>query len=505
LKIKGHRNLRRTKILKILDIILFCLHSLSNIVTLFFQPAVGNQYGIISLGFLSLSGYLRKNGIDSKIVVLVDKDMEDTVEKKICQFRPKIVCISFHWYIHAYEIIKIAEAVKKTDPNIKVVIGGHSSTYFDKQILDFTSSIDVIIKGDGEKPLLEYIISQNPQKVENISFKKNGEFVSKPVTYRQVTLENLTGANENMNEMIDEWDKYIKTKRVRTSAPISSSTIVEEVETRPSEFYLYVGKGCGFNCCFCGSSKTGNSRIFNRGVSVYRPIEDVVKDAALLKNNGVESLFIDFGPFNDESYFLKLFDRLSKLDLGVVYLPWNLPSNDIISKLSTSFSDFEIQISPDSGSERLRKDLCHRGFHREFYSNALLKKSIDKIAEVGSSRGSQLFLWFMCGLPFESEEDYLETLNLSVLMKKNYHQLFNSTQDQLNCVPLRLTPGSPIDLWPDKFDMRKLRSSFKDYYGYCKDLISGKIEHPLGLERNDLSEAEVIKRAVHYKENILSA
>jgi hypothetical protein len=53
--------------------------------------------------------------------------------------------------------------------------------------------------------------------------------------------------------------------------------------------------------------------------------------------------------------------------------------------------------------------------------------------------------------------------------------------------------------------MRKLRSTFKDYYEYCQDLITGKIEHPLGLERNDLSEADVIKRAVHYKESILSA
>ena len=472
---------------------------------LFFQPAIGNQYGVISLGFLSLSGYLQKNGVESRIVVLADKNREDTVSKKINQFRPKIVCISFHWYIHAYEIIKIAEVVKKTDPDIKVIIGGHSSTYFDKQILDFTSSIDVIIKGDGEKPLLDYIISQAPQKVENISFKKNDGFVSKPITYRQVTLENLTAANENMNEMVDEWEKYITTKRVRTSAPIASSTIVEEVETRSNEFYLYVGKGCSFNCCFCGSSKTGNSRIFNRGTAIFRPIEDVTKDAVMLKNNGVENLFIDFGPFNDESYFLKLFEQLSPLDMGIVYLPWNLPSTKIISKLSKSFRDFEIQISPDSGSERLREYLCSKGYHREFYSNALLEKSIAKIAEVGSSRGSQLLLWFICGLPFESEEDYQETLKLSISMKKRYPQLFNSVQDQLNCVPLRLTPESPIDLWPEKFNMVKLRSTFKDYYIYCQDLITGKIKHPLGLERNDLSEADVIKRAVHYKENILSA
>ena len=481
------------------------MNNLSNIDTLFFQPAIGNQYGVISLGFLSLSGYLRKNGIDSRIVVLADKNTEDTVTKKIRQFSPKIACISFHWYIHAYEIIKIADAVKKTDPNIKVVIGGHSSTYFNKQILDFTSSIDVIIKGDGEKPILDYIVSQNPQKTENTSFKKNGEFVSKPITYRQDTLENLTAANENMNEMVDEWEKYITTKRVRTSAPIASSTIVEEVETRPSEFYLYVGKGCNFNCCFCGSSKTGNSRIFHRGTAFFRPIEDVVKDAIMLKNNGVESLFIDFGPFGDESYFLKLFEKLSLLDMSVVYLPWNLPSNDIISKLSKSFRDFEIQISPDSGSERLREYLCQNGFHREFYSNKLLEKSIEKIAEVGSSRGSQLFLWFICGLPFESKKDYQETLKLSISMKKRYSPLFKSSQDQINCVPLRLTPESPIDLWPEKFNMRKLRSTFKDYYEYCQDLITGKIEHPLGLERNDLSEADVIKRAVHYKESILSA
>ncbi|MFQ6135455.1 MAG: hypothetical protein ACE5KU_06565, partial [Nitrososphaerales archaeon] len=57
---------------------------------LFFQPAIGKQYGIISLGFLSLSSYLRKYGYDSRIVVLADRSTEDIVAKKILQFRPKV-------------------------------------------------------------------------------------------------------------------------------------------------------------------------------------------------------------------------------------------------------------------------------------------------------------------------------------------------------------------------------------------------------------------------------
>lgn len=475
-----------------------------DIEVLFFQPAIGKQYGIISLGLLSLATYLQKHGHDSKIVVLVDRDTDETVKNKINEFHPKIACISFHWYIHSFEAIKIANSLKKADPDIKVVVGGHSSTYFNKQILDFTPDIDLIIKGDGEKPLLDYVSTLKPEKVENTSFIKNGAFISKPLTYRQMTLENVSAAKKNMNDLVDEWDRYIHTKRIRTSAPISSDKIVEEVETRPNEFYLYVGKGCNFNCCFCGASKSGNSRIFSRGMAIFRPIDEVIEDAVMLKNNGVESLFIDFGPFKDETYFHKLFDRLAPLEMDVVYLPWNLPSNEIISKVSKSFKNFEIQISPDSGSERLREDLFHKGFHREFYSNSLLEKSIDKIAEVSSSRGSQLFLWFICGLPFESEQDYQNTVDFSLSMKKRHPQLFENLQDQLNCVPLRLTPEAPIDLFPDKFKMKKLRNTFKDYYEYCRDLEKGTISHPLGLERDDLSEADIIKRAVNYKDKILA-
>ncbi len=477
---------------------------MSDVKVLFFQPAIGKQYGIISLGLLSLATYLQKHGYESRIVVLVNRDTDETVKKKINEFKPEVACISFHWYIHSFEAIKIANSLKKADPNIKVVVGGHSSTYFDKQILDFTPNIDIIIKGDGEQPLLNYVSKLKPEIVENASFVKDESFVSKPLTYRQMTLENLSAAKENMNELVDEWDNYIHTKRIRTSAPISSNRIIEEVETRPNEFYLYIGKGCNFNCCFCGASKSGNSRIFRRGMAMFRPMNDVVNDAIMLKNNGVESLFIDFGPFKDEKFFNKLFDRLTPLEMDIVYLPWNLPSNEIISKISKSFRNFEIQISPDSGSERLREDLFNKGFHREYYSNSLLEKSINKIAEVSLSRDSQLFLWFICGLPFETKQDYMDTVNFSVSIKKRYPQLFKNLQDQINCVPLRLTPEAPIDLFPEKFKMKKLRHTFKDYYEYCRDLETGTIKHPLGLEREDLSEKEIIKRAVDFKDRILS-
>jgi radical SAM superfamily enzyme YgiQ (UPF0313 family) len=471
---------------------------------LFFQPAVGKQYGIISLGLLSLSAYLRKHGYDSRIVMLVDRDTEETVRKKIRQFHPKVVCISLHWYIHSYEAVKVAEAVKAESPETKVVIGGHTSTYFNKQILDFTSAVDLIIKGDGEQPLLEYVSTLDPERAENTSFMKGEEFISKPITYRQISLENLSAANKDMNEMIDEWDHYLKTTRVRTSAPIPSGKIVEKVSTKSSEFYLYVGKGCSYNCCFCGTSKTGSTRIFSRGVSIFRPVEDVVQDAKLLRDNGVESLFLDFGPFTDETYYNKLFSELKPLNVELTFLPWNLPSNELISQVGEDFRNFEIQISPDSGSERLRELLCSQGFHKQFYPNALLEKTVEKIAEVSSPRGAQLFLWFICGLPFETEQDFQETIKLSLEMKKQFPQIFQNPQDQLECVPLRLTPGSPIDLFPKRFNMRRLRSSFKDYYEYCRDLGEGKIEHPLGLEREDLTEAGIIKRAVEYKDAVIA-
>lgn len=478
---------------------------LSDVDVLFFQPAVGRQYGVISLGFLTLSSYLRKYGYESRIIALSGKNTAETVSKKILQFRPKVACISLHWYIHSYEALKIADTVKKTDPEVKVVTGGHTSTYFDKQILEFTPSIDVIIKGDGEQPLLNYVSTFDAEKIENASFRKNGGIISKPVTYHQISLEGFTASDEDMDRVVDEWDSYIKAIRVRTAAPIPSGKIVEEVETRPNEFYLYVGKGCSYNCCFCGTSKTGSSRIFNRGMALFRPLEEVVRDAENLRNNGVENLFLDFGPFQDEAYFQKLFDELAGLNMDLTFLPWNLPSDELITKVASSFRNFEIQISPDSGSQSLREQLCHKGYHKQFYPNDLLVDRVEKIAEMGSSRGAQLFLWFICGLPFETESDFRETVNLCVAMKKRFPQLFHKPQDQLNCVPLRLTPSSPIDIWPERFNMRKFRSTFKDYYEYCREMETGKMKHPLGLEREDLSETEIVKRAEEFKDIVNNA
>jgi len=475
---------------------------LADVDILFLQPAVGRQYGIISLGFLSLSTFLHRHGYGSKIVVLEGKDSEATVEKKILQFKPKIVCVSLHWYIHSYESVKIANAVKKVSPETRVVAGGHTSTYFDRQILEFAPSIDLIIKGDGEKPLLDYVSTLRPDKTENASFIKDDRFVSKPITYHQTSLEGFAAAAPNMGDLIDEWEDYIKKTRIRTAAPISPEEKVEEVETKPSEFYLYIGKGCMYNCVFCGTSKTGSTRIFSRGIALFRPLEEVLQDAKNLKKNGVDSLFVDFGPFRDEAYYQKLFEELAKLDVGLTFLPWNLPSGDLIATIGKSFDPIEIQMSPDSGSERLRNQLWNMGFHRQFYPNDALTKSVEKIYEVGSPKGAQLFIWFICGLPFETEDDFQETVRIARLYKKRFPSLFKNFNDQLNCIPLRLTPGSPIDLMPQRFGIRKLRSSFRDYYEYCRELESGRITHPLGLEREDLSEREIVERALEFKRSL---
>jgi len=156
---------------------------------LLIQPAL-NEAGVISLGLLSIATYLRRNGHDAKIVVL---SSEDDVKRKVREYAPIAVGISYHWFIHS-NVLQIAKMIKAESPGTRVLLGGFSASHFDKQILEYDEEryIDAIIRGDGERPFLDYVSTLDPRKVENLTYRHNGRIIKKPVTYTQGDLSGFS-------------------------------------------------------------------------------------------------------------------------------------------------------------------------------------------------------------------------------------------------------------------------------------------------------------------------
>lgn len=121
------------------------------------------------VGLLYIASYLKKYGMDSRIYELgafdtndaikigrrvrfgrSDEEIADIIKKE----KPKIVGITSMYSIYYKDVVEIATLIKKTDSNIKIVVGGnHASSYW-RHILK-NKSIDFVVIGEGEETFLE--------------------------------------------------------------------------------------------------------------------------------------------------------------------------------------------------------------------------------------------------------------------------------------------------------------------------------------------------------------
>jgi anaerobic magnesium-protoporphyrin IX monomethyl ester cyclase len=137
-------------------------------------------------GLLALAAYLEKNLGDVELEV-VDCQAEsldwDGVKKRISSSKPDIVASS-GFTCNAYVCARVAETAKKVDPGIVTVIGGQHFSTVDEQSLRSFPEIDYIVRGEGERTLLELIHTlkgrDDPSLVKGLSFLRNGQLVRTP-------------------------------------------------------------------------------------------------------------------------------------------------------------------------------------------------------------------------------------------------------------------------------------------------------------------------------------
>src|SRR4030042_2542285 len=103
------------------------------------------------IGFMSIAGYLEKNGVSTRIVNIANRMLTDArfdVEGFLSKLNPLAFGIDLHWLPHAQGSLELARIVKKLHPSIPVVFGGLSATYFYQELIGY-SQVDFVVRGDS--------------------------------------------------------------------------------------------------------------------------------------------------------------------------------------------------------------------------------------------------------------------------------------------------------------------------------------------------------------------
>lgn len=467
--------------------------------------AVGNYVSILpmAVGIFALADAVEAEGCKTRILHLgLEKALNPgfAVRKYLKSHPSRVVAFSVQFHQQLYDSLRAAESVKKQDPSVFVVFGGMTATFFAQDILSQFPYVDAVVVGEGEKPLAQLVKAVKDARtdlgaVPNLMWRKGGVVTLNPDRYvaTQQDLDALDFVNLPLMEHFEEYvrmPKVFTRLRVPTALNWKISNILSQQSVSPVAA-LPVGRGCVTNCSYCGGGIAAHRLIHHRDRVVFRSSEKVVDDIRRLKEFGYEKAYFSFdpAPFSDP-YYRELFARLRQQNIvfGMYFSAWSLPSRPFVEAFHQAAGpDSDIAISPETGSERLRKVV--RGI---YYSNDELMDAV-RFAE---SKGVSTKIFFSLGLPREARGDFDETLRLKDRIEKQFRRA------EVCVFPVEIEPAAPWYLDPDKYGIRLVRRSLSDFLAEQKQSSYSSMSS-LGYYQDEYL-GEPVKGPRDYAEKVLA-
>jgi radical SAM superfamily enzyme YgiQ (UPF0313 family) len=439
------------------------------------------------MGLVPIADLIERNGFNTKIIHLGLKKLKDpnfSLEDYLSKRQVKVIALSLHWHPQTSSVIEAIKKIKRASPNSFIVLGGFTASFFHEELLKNFLEIDAIIRGDGEKPMLELIrelnkTSPNFGNVPNLVWRQDSKIISNQNKY-VATEDDLSKLKFNF-KLVEDYDDYLR---------IKWETKKEDYLKNQKSACLSFGRGCNGNCSYCGGSRISQELINFRKNPVFMPLKNAVNLIKTLKEDySLEYLYMVYDPCpNNPSYYLELFKQIKneKIDLGAHFESWGLPTKEFVDSFAKTFNheNAAITLSPETASEKIR------GLNKTFYySNRDLIKKISEITKkkIGCS------LAFGIGLPFQDEDELNKTILFAKDLKRKEYSvsIINS--------PIVLDPASPMYLNPTKYGVKIHNNSLKDFIESHKCRPSTFIldktnaEKTLGYNTDKLSSEQILE------------
>jgi anaerobic magnesium-protoporphyrin IX monomethyl ester cyclase len=203
-----------------------------------------------------------------------------------------LFCVSVNW---PYEFDSVCNVIRSLPAGVTTVVGGKYATENVEELFQRCPNIDVIVRGDGEETMKEFVRAGSPEIVEGLSYRSDGRIVH--------------NANRRLAAVSDTL--YPNRKRRRYKYRIS----YKKVGLGYTFDSIASSQGCPFNCKFCSfkMNPLGQKRDWSA-----RTPESVIRELGEINARVVA--FIDDNFFVDIKRVEKICDLIIEAKLKKIFL-----------------------------------------------------------------------------------------------------------------------------------------------------------------------------------------
>jgi B12-binding domain/radical SAM domain protein len=430
------------------------------------------------IGFLSLCDHLEQAGFSTRIINLAGKMLASSrydPEREISKLKPKAFAVDLHWLPHVQGSLAIGKLIKKHHPDIPIIYGGYSATYFADELIRFPF-VDYVVKGDStERPLvlLMQAINDNGDldKVPNLTYKDDSG---------QVYCNDISHVSMNIDDVATDYTIPMKQSLrffdIKAYLPFRSWAKYPVTAVFPF-------RGCRYNCATCGGSRFACERVFHRNSLAVRSPEKISQELSqLAKTFNAPTMIIGDIMQNGRRYAYRILDEIKRIRFRneLAFEFFTPPSADIISRIRESAPRYNVEMSPESHDEGIR-----RAFGRPF-NNVQLEKAIQACIEQNCGR---IDLFFMIGLPKQNYQSVLDTIDYCDYLLSTYGK--NKTLHPF-IAPLApfIDPGSAVWEQPEAHGYRLFARTLVEHQSLMESAITWK--QFLNYETDWMNRDEII-------------